>query len=766
MASCSGGSTARPLQATDEHCKPSVMERRMGRGGPGPCYLPDLPILRCKEELLQAATHHSFLVVTGDTGSGKTTQLPQYLYQAGFGEDGIIGVTQPRRVATISVAQRVAEELRCSLGSTVGYQVRFDDCTSQKTAIMYMTDGCLLRHTLTDPDLSCFSTVVLDEAHERSLSTDILFGLLRKHFLMSVSRRPPLRVIVMSATLDVHRLTEFFGNCPVFSIPGRVFPITERFHNLIGPRDRESGAYVTETVKVALETHVQEPAGDILVFLTGQAEIEKACDVLYSRAERLDYRHDVCDPRVDGLLILPLYGSMPTDQQKRIFLPPPSGIRKCVVATNIAATSLTIDGIRYVIDSGFVKQLNHNPRAGLDVLEILPISKSEAVQRAGRAGRTASGQCHRIYSREFWEKCMPDHMIPEIRRSSLISVILTLKCLGVNDVIRFPYLDPPEERFILEALRKLYQCSAIDRSGNVTDLGRFIVEFPLSPHLAVALIKATSLGCEDLLLPVVAMLSVEHVFIQSGVAQKQKEDEESHKTLCEMAGGDNDFAVLSFIFTQCKSSDNPSSWCRRHAVHWRAVRTAYSVEKQLRDITHKLRQMKNFPVETSDVPREELLQRCLCAGLYCNVARRSIGRTFCTMDGSGSLVHLHPSSALFGQEIFPEWILFHSVLVTSKIFVRTLCPIRYEWVKDLLPKLHDVDAYDLSSVAREEVTAEELADWESREQAKQRSVEDLEASMKKMQKRNDDQSISDARTRFLQRKRQRTQNPAAHQGER
>ncbi|XP_069827912.1 probable ATP-dependent RNA helicase DHX40 isoform X4 [Dendropsophus ebraccatus] len=691
MTDCGFTVVADKMAPSSEHCKPSVMERRMGRGGPGPCYLPDLPILRCKEELLQAATHHSFLVVTGDTGSGKTTQLPQYLYQAGFGEDGIIGVTQPRRVATISVAQRVAEELRCSLGSTVGYQVRFDDCTSQKTAIMYMTDGCLLRHTLTDPDLSCFSTVVLDEAHERSLST---------------------------------------------------------------------------TVKVALETHVQEPAGDILVFLTGQAEIEKACDVLYSRAERLDYRHDVCDPRVDGLLILPLYGSMPTDQQKRIFLPPPSGIRKCVVATNIAATSLTIDGIRYVIDSGFVKQLNHNPRAGLDVLEILPISKSEAVQRAGRAGRTASGQCHRIYSREFWEKCMPDHMIPEIRRSSLISVILTLKCLGVNDVIRFPYLDPPEERFILEALRKLYQCSAIDRSGNVTDLGRFIVEFPLSPHLAVALIKATSLGCEDLLLPVVAMLSVEHVFIQSGVAQKQKEDEESHKTLCEMAGGDNDFAVLSFIFTQCKSSDNPSSWCRRHAVHWRAVRTAYSVEKQLRDITHKLRQMKNFPVETSDVPREELLQRCLCAGLYCNVARRSIGRTFCTMDGSGSLVHLHPSSALFGQEIFPEWILFHSVLVTSKIFVRTLCPIRYEWVKDLLPKLHDVDAYDLSSVAREEVTAEELADWESREQAKQRSVEDLEASMKKMQKRNDDQSISDARTRFLQRKRQRTQNPAAHQGER
>ncbi|KAM3934162.1 putative ATP-dependent RNA helicase DHX40 isoform 2-T2 [Leptodactylus fuscus] len=726
--------------------------------------IPILPIHKCKDKLLQAARDHSFFIVTGDTGSGKTTQLPQYLYKAGFGKHGLIGVTQPRRVATISVAQRVAEEMDCSLGSTVGYQVRFDDCTSPKTAIMYMTDGCLLRHTLTDPSLTKFSTVVLDEAHERSLSTDILFGLLRKQFLMkgTSKRKYPLKVIVMSATLDIERLSEFFGNCTVCKIPGKIFPIKKRFHNLIGPRDKDNNAYVTETVKVTLQTHLNELAGDILVFLTGQSEIEKACDVLYQKAEMIDYRHDVFDSNVEGLLILPLYGSMPTDQQKRIFLPPPKGIRKCVVATNIAATSVTIEGIRYVIDSGFVKQLNHNPRAGLDVLEIVPISKSEAVQRAGRAGRTASGTCHRIYSEEFWEKCMPDHMIPEIKRTSLTSVILTLKCLEVNDVIRFPYLDPPEERFILEALRKLYQCSAIDRSGNVTDLGRFIVEFPLSPNLACALIKATSLGCEDLFLPVAAMLSVEHVFIQSGVSQKQKELEKSHKTLSEMAGGDNDFATLLSIFEQSKSSDHPASWCHKNAVHWRAVKSAFSVEKQLRDITNKLKQLKNFPVETSDVPKDELLTRCLCSGFFSNVARRSVGRTFCTMDGNGSMVHIHPSSALFGQETNLEWILFHSVLVTSKIYVRTVCPIRYEWVKDLLPKLHDVDAYELSSVAREEVTEEELAKWESREQSKQSNG--LEASLKKMQKRNDDQSISDARERFLQRRQQKFQISSAPEG--
>ncbi|XP_066430532.1 probable ATP-dependent RNA helicase DHX40 isoform X4 [Eleutherodactylus coqui] len=690
-----------------EHFQPSVMEsksRAYKTEAGGQYFLPTLPIHKCKDKLLRAARENPFFIVTGDTGSGKTTQLPQYLYKAGFGKHGIIGVTQPRRVATISVAQRVAEEMDCSLGSTVGYQVRFDDCTSQETVIAYMTDGCLLRHTLTDPDLTKFSTVILDEAHERSLSTDILFGLLRKQLLLKCTskRKYPLKVLVMSATLDTERLSEFFGNCPVCSIPGKLFPIKEKFHNLIGLRDKDNSAYVTETVKITLQTHLNELAGDILVFLTGQSEIEKACDVLYQRAEKIDYRHDVFDSSVEGLLILPLYGSMPTDQQKRIFLPPPKGIRKCVVATNIAATSVTIEGIRYVIDCGFVKQLNHNPRAGLDVLEIVPISK-------------------------------------------------------------FPYLDPPEERFILEALRKLYQCSAINRSGNVTDLGRFIIEFPLSPNLACALIKATALGCEDLLLPVAAMLSVEHVFIQSGVTRKQKEVEKSHKTLSEVAGGDNDFATLFVIFEQCKASDSPASWCQTHAVNWRAVKSAFSVEKQLRDITNKLKQLKNFPKEISDVPKDELLRRCLCAGYFSNVARRSLGRTFCTMDGNGSMVHIHPSSALFGQEVNLEWILFHNVLVTSKIYVRTVCPIRYEWVKDLLPKLHDVDAYELSSVAREEVTKEELAKWESREQTK-KDNKSLEASLKKMQKRNDDKSISDARERFFQRKQQRLQNSNAQEG--
>ncbi|TKS81314.1 putative ATP-dependent RNA helicase DHX40 [Collichthys lucidus] len=723
-----------------------------------------LPIYRHKAKLVQAVKDSTFLVVTGETGSGKTTQLPQYLHEAGICKNGKIGITQPRRVAAITVAQRVAQEMQCTLGREVGYQVRFDDCTSQDTVVKYMTDGCLLREVLADPVLSQYSVVILDEVHERSLSTDILLGLLKKVLMdpanATKGRSFPLKVVVMSATLEADKLSAFLSNCPVFAIPGRTFPVTCTFGTAVGPKDTESTGYVKEVVKMALDVHTSEMAGDILVFLTGQSEIERACDLLYEKAETIDYRYDVQDQTVEGLLILPLYGSMPTDQQRQIFQPPPSGIRKCVVATNIAATSLTISGIKYIIDSGFVKQLNHNSRVGMDILEVVPISKSEAQQRAGRAGRTSAGKCFRIYTKEFWEKSMPEYTVPEIQRTSLTAVVLTLKCLGVHDVIRFPYLDCPEERFILGALKQLYQFDAIDRRGKVTRLGELMVEFPLHPGLTRALLKAASLGCEDLLLPVAAMLSVENIFIRPGHPEKQKEADKKHRALAAKSGGTNDFATLLSVFQLCKSSDRPSAWCKDHWIHWRALKSAFSVEIQLKDILHRLQQKRDFPVEKFDGNKSELFRRCLCTGYFTNVARRSVGKVFCTMDGNGSMVHIHPSSSLFDEEVELNWIIFHDVLVTSRVYIRTVCPIRYDWVKDLLPKLHEVDAYELSSVARQEVTDEEMIKWETREAAKRQPEVSTEDIMKKLEKRNDETAVSDARARYLQRKQQRQQNKA------
>ncbi|MCI4385689.1 hypothetical protein PGIGA_G00053650 [Pangasianodon gigas] len=650
-----------------------------------------LPIYQHRHKLIEAVKENQFLVVTGETGSGKTTQLPQYLYQAGLCRDGKIGVTQPRRVAAITVAQRVSQEMRVSLGHQVGYQVRFDDCTMKDTLIKYMTDGCMLREILTDPSLTQYSVVILDEVHERSLNTE-----------------------------------------------------------------KDGSAYVKAVVKVALDVHTNEASGDILVFLTGQTEIEKACDMLFEKAESIDYRYDVNDRTVEGLLILPLYGSMPTDQQRQIFQPAPAGVRKCVVATNIAATSLTINGVRYIVDSGFVKQLNHNSRVGLDILDVVPISKSEAQQRAGRAGRTSPGKCFRIYNKEFWENCMPEYTVPEIQRTSLTSVILTLKCLGVHDVIRFPYLDHPEERFILDALKKLYQFDAIDRKGDVTSLGRLMVEFPLPPGLTRALLKSAALGCEEVMLPVAAMLSVENIFIRPGLPEKQKEAEIMHRELAACAGSSNDFLMLLCIFEKCKASENPSAWSKDHWIHWRALKSAFSVEAQLREILFRLKQQKDFPQETFEGSNSELLRQCLCQGYFTNVARRSVGKAFCTMDGHGSTVQIHPSSCLFGQEAQLDWIIFHDVLVTSRVYVRTVCPIRYDWVKDLLPKLHEIDVYDLSSVAREEVTDEEMARWEKKRVA-QKQMETSEDASKKLEKRNDESSITEARARYLQRKQNRLQ---------
>ncbi|KAM3875439.1 putative ATP-dependent RNA helicase DHX40 [Diretmus argenteus] len=723
-----------------------------------------LPIYRQKAKLIQAVKDSAFLVVTGETGSGKTTQLPQYLHQAGFWKDGKIGVTQPRRVAAITVAQRVAHEMGCTVGREVGYQVRFDDCTSQDTVVKYMTDGCLLREILADPGLPQYSVVILDEAHERSLNTDILLGLLKKIFSnpdkATKGRSLPLRVVVMSATLETDKLSAFLGHCPVFTIPGRTFPVISKFGSAVGPKDTDSSSYAKEVVKVALDVHTSEMAGDILVFLTGKSEIEKACDLLYEKAESIDYRYDVQDQTVEGLLILPLYGSMPTDQQRQIFQAPPPGIRKCVVATNIAATSLTIDGIKYIIDSGFVKQLNHNSRVGMDILEVVPISKSEAQQRAGRAGRTSAGKCFRIYTKEFWEKCMPEYTVPEIQRTSLTAVILTLKCLGVHDVIGFPYLDRPEERFILEALKQLYQCDAIDRRGRVTRLGELMVEFPLHPGLTRALLKAASFGCQDLLLPVAAMLSVENIFIRPGHPEKLKEADMKHRQLAARAGGINDFATLLSVFQRCKASDSPPVWCKDNWIHWRALKSAFSVETQLREILLRLQQRRDFPSETFSGNKNELFRRCLCTGYFANVARRSVGKVFCTMDGHGSMVHIHPSSSLFDHEDELDWVIFHDVMVTSRVYIRTVCPIRYDWVKDLLPKLHEVDVYELSNVAREEVTDEEMAKWEAREAAKRQTEGSAEDVTKKLEKRNNETTVSDARARYLQRKQQRQQSKA------
>ncbi|KAL0315775.1 UNVERIFIED_CONTAM: putative pre-splicing factor ATP-dependent RNA helicase DEAH5 [Sesamum radiatum] len=391
-----------------------------------------LPIYKLKNELVQAVHDNQVLVVIGETGSGKTTQVTQYLAEAGYTTKGKIGCTQPRRVAATSVAKRVAEEFGCRLGEEVGYAIRFEDCTGPETVIKYMTDGMLLREILVDENLSQYSVIMLDEAHERTINTDVLFGLLKQ----LVKRRPDLRLIVTSATLDAEKFSGYFFDCNIFTIPGRTFPV-----EILYTKQPESD-YLDAALITVLQIHLTEPEGDILLFLTGQEEIDYACQCLYERMKGLG-------KNVPELIILPVYSALPSEMQSRIFEPAPPGKRKVVVATNIAEASLTIDGIFYVIDPGFAKQNVYNPKQGLDSLVITPISQASAKQRAGRAGRTGPGKCYRLYTESAFHNEMSPTTIPEIQRINLGMITLTMKAMGINDLLSFDFMAPsPRPSFL------------------------------------------------------------------------------------------------------------------------------------------------------------------------------------------------------------------------------------------------------------------------------------------------------------------------------
>lgn len=666
----------------------------------------DLPIHKYEEELIKAVDNSHCTIITGETGCGKTTQFSQFLHKAGYTKYGIIGISQPRRVAAISVAKHVAKELDTPLGEKVGYQVRFDDCTSRDTVIKYVTDGCLLRELLEDRNLCKYSVLVLDEAHERSLATDILFGLVKQ--LLRENKN--LKVVIMSATLNTEKFSSFFNNCPVFDIPGRVYPVQIDYLFTDERFDDSRLSYMQHVVTQVMDIHFEQPEGDILVFLTGQWEIENACDRLFKAAEVIDYEHDIACKGVRGLMILPLYGAMASDQQQKVFASVECGVRRVIVATNIAATSITINGVVYVVDCGYIKQNTYNPRTGLDCLEVVAISQSEAKQRAGRAGRTQPGQCIRLYSKKFYNS-MLECAIPEIQRASLTNVMLSLKCMGIKNVLHFDYLDPPMEKMILEALKELYHYQAIDVDGRITALGRRLVQYPLQPSLGRALIRSRQLGCSDTLLPIVAMLSVENTFIKPSNKKLAEEADQAHRKLKEIGGGNNDFATLLTVYKLCHESGNSHEWCKDHFVHWRSMKMAKSILEQVKAILDGQKISFDCSLTANDTGLGELVRQSLCYGLYPHVARKaSSGHSFRTMDGHSTTVYLHPSSALFGKDNQLDWVLYHELLDTGKTYMHCICPIRYCWVKDLLSLIHDVDVYRLTECEQKIRSASSISD--------------------------------------------------------
>ena len=634
-----------------------------------------------RDEFLKLYQRSQILVFVGETGSGKTTQIPQFVLFDDLPQEQrkLVACTQPRRVAAMSVAQRVANEMDVTLGEEVGYSIRFEDVTSQRTILKYMTDGMLLREAMNDHDLSRYSTIILDEAHERTLATDILMGLLKEVAI----RRPDLKIVIMSATLDAQKFQSYFNDAPLLAVPGRTHPV-EIFYTQEPERD-----YVEAAIRTVLQIHATEPEGDILLFLTGEEEIEDSCRKISLEADEM-----VREADAGPLKVYPLYGTLPPAQQQRIFEPAPPPHkkggrpgRKCIIATNIAETSLTIDGIVYVVDPGFSKQKIYNPRIRVESLLVSAISKASAQQRAGRAGRTRPGKCFRLYTEPTFKKELIEQTYPEVLRSNLANTVLELKKLGIDDLVHFDLMDPPAPETLMRALEELNYLACLDDDGNLTTLGRLASAFPLDPALAVMLISSPEFYCSNEILSLTALLSVPQIFVRPASNRKRADE---MKAL--FAHPDGDHLTMLNVYHAFKSPEavaNPKQWCHDHFLSLRALQSADNVRLQLKTIMER-EELELVSTPFEDKKYYENIRRALVAGFFMQVAKRELtGKTYKTVKDNQTVM-LHPSTVL-GQDA--EWVVYNEFVLTTKNYIRTVTGVKAEWLLDIAPNYYDLKEF-------------------------------------------------------------------------
>ncbi|KAI0562966.1 pre-mRNA splicing factor ATP-dependent RNA helicase PRP43 [Gracilaria domingensis] len=655
----------------------------------------ELPVYEAKQRVLDALSESQVVVLQGETGSGKTTQVPQFLVESGYiDDDKIVACTQPRRVAAISVAKRVAEEMDVRLGAQVGYSIRFEDRTSKDTVLKYLTDGMLLREAMHDHDLTQYSALILDEAHERTLSTDVLMGLIKS----VIKRRKDLKVIVMSATLNAEQFQTYFDNAPLLSVPGRMFPVA--IHYSQSP-ERD---YVEAAIRVVTDICRSEPPGDILVFLTGEEEIEETCYRLSSITASRE--------RIDGpVQVLPLYGSLPTDRQQLVFGPPPGPLfpggrpgRKVICATNIAETSLTIDGVVYVVDSGFSKQKLYNPRVRVESLLVQGISRASAKQRAGRAGRTRPGKCFRLYTEDAFHKELSETTHPEILRSNLGNVVLQLKKLGIDDLVHFDFMDPPAPETMMRALELLNYLGALDDEGDLTDFGSTMSEFPLDPESAAALIHSPEYNCSEEIVSIVAMMSsAGNCFVRT--RHQGKKRGKYHNPHRQFQHSDGDHLTLLNVyhaFLECKARSERKNtlfrWCQENLLNYRALNMADNSRYQIANIMRKC----GLPlVSTSDDDRKysENIRKALLKGFFMQVASKSFrkGKSYLTVKDQQSVI-LHPSCGLGG---IPQWVMYNEFVLTNTNYIRTCSQVNGTWLLELAPMYYDLSNFPDGEAKRE-----------------------------------------------------------------
>ncbi|CAK9436422.1 uncharacterized protein LODBEIA_P09800 [Lodderomyces beijingensis] len=683
-----------------------------------------LPAYAAKDDVVDFIRDNQVTIIIGETGSGKTTQLAQYLLDAGLAhiakssgsvEKKMIGCTQPRRVAAMSVAKRVCEERQVKLGEEVGYSVRFDDKTSStKTLIKYMTEGILLREILADPLLNDYSCIIMDEAHERSLNTDILLGL----FKGLLCKRRDLKLVVTSATMNADRFTKFFGAAPQFKIPGRTFPVQIYFNKNV------SMDYVETSVKQILSIHLGNSMGnegcfvndgDILVFMTGQEDIEITCDLLREKLDMLEN-----PPPLD---ILPIYSTMPQHLQKKIFRKKSATRRKVVIATNIAETSLTVDGVKYVIDCGLVKVKVYNPKLGMDTLQVVPISVANADQRSGRAGRTCAGTAYRLYTENATSaKSMYSQPIPEIQRTNLSNTMLLLKSLKVDDINTFPFLDTPPKDLLNCSLYDLWAMDALDNFGELTQLGRDMIKFPLEPTLSKLILLSTQhhFHCSEDIVTIVAMLSVANIF------QRSKERaNEADKSREKFTVADSDHLTLLNVYTQWelnlkKIGNNWSKmnqWCEKNFLQLKSLHRAREIKRQLVLIMqkNKLPLVKSFS--------DNSVRECLCAAFFQQSAKLvktnlNGNPEFANLRHSYMKMYLHPTSTLLDSNMRSNFVIYHELILTSKEYMNYVTCVEPIWLLRYGYKFFGVAASAMESKFKD------MADLELQNRFKQQLEKD------------------------------------------
>ncbi|CAI0390212.1 unnamed protein product [Linum tenue] len=618
-----------------------------------------LPVRKQKNEFLDVLKKNQVIILVGQTGSGKTTQFVLEAFEVETSVKRpkmMVACTQPCPVAAVSASQRVAEEMNVIVGEEVGYSICFEDNISDKTVLKYLTDGMLLREAMAKPLLEMYRVIIIDEAHERTLATSVLFGYLK----LVLGMRPDLKLVVMSATVEA-KLQDYFDGAPLMKIYCVQHPV-DIFYTMKPESD-----FLGATIRSVVEIHQREEPGDILAFLTRQEEIEEACHRISEEIGKLGNK-------VGPVEIVYLHSTLPPDMQQKIFEPAPPPLvedgppgRKIVVSTITAETSLSIDRIAYVIDPGVVEQKFYDSRVGVEFLMVSPVSRDRADMRASLAGRTVPGKCFRLYTERSYNQDRHGQTDPEILRSNLGSIVLILKKLEVPDLRHFMNL--PAEEALTRALKELSDLGALDDKGNLTELGNMMSKFPLDPQMAKMLVVSPGFNCSNEILSICAMLSAKFLFLVPNCFR-----EGFDKVKARFVDTDGDYLTLLNVYNEFKRNKEDLSWCDTNFINYSVLKSAQNVRQ------HLVQCMSRCGIEMCRTylygpEYYDNISKAILAGYFMQVAHLECTGDYLTVKGN-QYVHLHPSNFLGGK---PEWVVYNEIVSTSMNFIRTAMDVRGEW---------------------------------------------------------------------------------------